>query len=110
MLNCEVFKVKHVSKIRFGPLVAYLLVHVYSAARDLLWIDVYGFRAFCEWFLRTYPTYFVSPLGQPLKVCSASINLVPEESWMPLIMQHPRLPILLNSVLLSIIVGEKLQR
>ena len=35
---------------------------MYSAAWDLLRIDVYGFRAFCEWFLRTYPTYFVSPL------------------------------------------------
>jgi len=23
---------------------------------------VYGFKAFCEWFLKTYPTYFVSPL------------------------------------------------
>lgn len=35
---------------------------MYSAAWDLLRIVVYGFRAFCEWFLRTYPTYFVSPL------------------------------------------------
>ena len=25
-------------------------------------IDVYGFKAFCKWFLQSYPTYFVSPL------------------------------------------------
>ena len=31
-------------------------------AWDLLRINVYGFRAFCQWFLETYPTYFVSPL------------------------------------------------
>ena len=31
-------------------------------AWDLLRIDVYGFKAFCEWFLTAYPTYFVSPL------------------------------------------------
>ena len=37
------------------------------------------------------------------KVCLASINLVPEESWMLLIMRHPGLPILLNNVLLSTI-------
>lgn len=35
---------------------------MHSAAWDLLRIDVYGFKAFCEWFLKTYPTYFVSPL------------------------------------------------
>ncbi|XP_065889322.1 uncharacterized protein [Dysidea avara] len=29
---------------------------------DLLRIDVYSFRAICEWFFKTYPTYFVSPL------------------------------------------------
>jgi len=23
---------------------------------------VYGFQAFCKWFLETYPTYFISPL------------------------------------------------
>ncbi|XP_065894808.1 uncharacterized protein [Dysidea avara] len=27
---------------------------------DLLRIDVYGFRAFSEWFFKTYPTYFIS--------------------------------------------------
>ena len=31
-------------------------------AWDLVQIDVYGFRAFCEWFFRTYPTYFKSPI------------------------------------------------
>ena len=31
-------------------------------AWDLLRIDVYGFKAFCQWFLTTYPTYFISPL------------------------------------------------
>jgi len=25
-------------------------------------IDVYGFQAFCKWFLQTCPTYFISPL------------------------------------------------
>ena len=35
---------------------------MFSAAWDLLRIGVYGFRAFSEWFLKTYPTYFVSPL------------------------------------------------
>lgn len=35
---------------------------MHSAAWDLLQIDVYGFKPFCEWFLKTYPTYFVSPL------------------------------------------------
>ena len=33
-----------------------------STEWDLLRIDVYGFRAFSEWFLETYPTYFISPL------------------------------------------------
>ena len=33
-----------------------------SVAWDLLRIDVYSFKAFCEWFLSVYPTYFVSPL------------------------------------------------
>ena len=33
-----------------------------SIAWDLLRIDFYGFKAFCEWFLTAYPTYFVSPL------------------------------------------------
>ena len=33
-----------------------------SAAWDLLRIDVYGFRAICEWFFKTYPSYFISPL------------------------------------------------
>ena len=31
-------------------------------AWDLLRIDVYGFIAFCKWFFRTYPTYFISPI------------------------------------------------
>jgi len=31
-------------------------------AWDLLRIDVYGFRAFTEWFFKTYPTYFISPV------------------------------------------------
>ena len=31
-------------------------------AWDLLRIDVYGFKAFCKWFLHAYPGYFVSPL------------------------------------------------
>ena len=35
---------------------------MYSTAWDLLRIDVYGFAGFCEWVLKTYPTYFVSPL------------------------------------------------
>lgn len=33
-----------------------------SIAWDLLCIDVYGFKAFCKWFLDTYPGYFISPL------------------------------------------------
>jgi len=32
------------------------------SAWDLLRIDVYSFKAFCQWFLMAYPTYFVSPL------------------------------------------------
>lgn len=35
---------------------------VYLIAWDLLRINVYGFRAFCNWFLQTYPTYFIVPL------------------------------------------------
>lgn len=31
-------------------------------AWDLLQINVYRFKAFCEWFLTIYPTYFISPL------------------------------------------------
>ena len=31
-------------------------------AWDLLRIDVYGFKAFCKYFLEKYPGYFVSPL------------------------------------------------
>ena len=38
------------------------VLFIYSTAWDLLRIDVYGFRAFSEWFLQTYPTYFISPL------------------------------------------------
>ena len=33
-----------------------------STAWDLLRINVYGFIAFCKWFFRTYPTYFISPI------------------------------------------------
>ena len=33
-----------------------------SLAWDLLRIDVFGFKGFCQWFLNTYPTYFISPL------------------------------------------------
>ena len=29
---------------------------------DLLRIDVYSLKTFCEWFLSAYPTNFVSPL------------------------------------------------
>ena len=35
---------------------------IYFIAWDLLRIDVYGFRGFTEWFLKTYPTYFIAPL------------------------------------------------
>jgi len=35
---------------------------LYFTAWDLLRIDVYGFRAICEWFFKAYPTYFISPL------------------------------------------------
>ena len=31
-------------------------------AWDLLRIDVYGFKAFCKYFLEKYPGYFISPL------------------------------------------------
>ena len=31
-------------------------------AWDLLQIDIYGFKAFCQWFLTTYLTYFASRL------------------------------------------------
>ena len=31
-------------------------------AWDLLRIDVYGFKAFCEDFLKKHPGYFISPL------------------------------------------------
>ena len=34
----------------------------YFTAWDLLRIDVYSFRAICEWFLKAYPTYFISLL------------------------------------------------
>ena len=32
------------------------------AAWDNLRIDVYGFAAFCEWFFKEYPNYFVVPI------------------------------------------------
>ena len=35
---------------------------LHSLAWDLLRIDVYSFRALCQWFTETYPTYFISPL------------------------------------------------
>jgi len=41
-------------------------------------IDVHGFRAIYEWFFKTCPTYFLSPLqifNQLLKVYLASINI-----------------------------------
>ena len=31
-------------------------------AWDNLRIDVYGFTAFCEWFFKEYPRYFVVPV------------------------------------------------
>ena len=34
----------------------------YFSAWELLCIDVYGFKAFCQWFLKAYPTSFVSLL------------------------------------------------
>ena len=37
------------------------LLYCFTAWK-LLRIDVYSFRAICEWFLNTYPTYFISPL------------------------------------------------
>ena len=40
----------------------YMLFISICIAWDLLRIDVYSFRAICEWFFKTYPTYFVSPL------------------------------------------------
>ena len=39
----------------------YIFTCVFSAW-DFLRIDVYSFRAICEWFFKTYPTYFISPL------------------------------------------------
>ena len=33
-----------------------------NTAWDLLRIDVYGFRAFCQYFFEQHPGYFVSPL------------------------------------------------
>ena len=47
----------------------YVTTHTYCVdllnhftAWDLLRIDVYSFKAFCNWFLQTYPGYFISPL------------------------------------------------
>ena len=40
-------------------------MHVYlyvNAAWDNLRIDVYGFAAFCEWFFKEYPSYFIVPI------------------------------------------------
>ena len=49
------------SKIIFDT--CYCLTYiVYFIAWDLLRIDIYGFREFCNWFLQTYPTYFIAPL------------------------------------------------
>ena len=39
----------------------YMLFISTCTAWDLL-IYIYSFRAICEWFFKTYPTYFVSPL------------------------------------------------
>ena len=35
---------------------------LYFIAWELLRINIYSFRAICEWLLKTYPTYFISPL------------------------------------------------
>ena len=50
-------------------LAKYVTTHTYCVdllnhftAWDLLRIDVYSFKAFCNWFLQTYPGYFISPL------------------------------------------------
>ena len=51
---------KYVSPIVYLQL-HYCIIYA-SIAWDLLCIDVYGFKAFCEWFLQTYPTHFISPL------------------------------------------------
>lgn len=37
-------------------------MHYSFSAWDLLKIDVYGFRAFCEDFLKHHPKHFVAPL------------------------------------------------
>ena len=33
-----------------------------NAAWDNLRINVYGFAAFCEWFFKEYPSYFIVPI------------------------------------------------
>ena len=44
----------------------FMLISIYNLyfflAWDLLCIDVYGFKAFCKYFLEKYPGYFISPL------------------------------------------------
>uniref|UniRef100_A0A1X7SVI9 Uncharacterized protein n=1 Tax=Amphimedon queenslandica TaxID=400682 RepID=A0A1X7SVI9_AMPQE len=37
-------------------------IHFFTLAFDLLRIDMYGFKGFCEDFFNKYPGYFISPL------------------------------------------------
>ena len=54
--------INSVPKDIFTIICVFTILIVLHIAWDLLRIDVYGFKAFCQWFLSTYPTYFVSPL------------------------------------------------
>ncbi len=38
------------------------IVLLFLAAWDLLKVDVYGFEQFCEYFLKSHPQNFISPL------------------------------------------------
>jgi len=46
-----------------------ILVHIH-VAWDLLRIDIYGFRGFCNNFFKQYPGYFVSPL----RICGSAVE------------------------------------
>lgn len=39
-----------------------MINHLYFIAFDLLRVDIYGFRQFCQYFLEKYPGHFISPL------------------------------------------------
>ena len=76
-LSCNLVIVNlHFKHAKYDQLSHFLFFHL---AWDLLRICVYGFKAFCEDFLKKHPDYFVSPAKKrwegPWPQASSPMNL-----------------------------------